>query len=80
MPIARTPTSQQPGTRHSVTEMWMPFVQVGRIHYSDGSTHILVKGCCPVQDGVNCLRPHKLRRHQRAKRLGVLAVGRGPMS
>ena len=29
MPIARTPTSQQPGTRHSVTEMWLPFVQVG---------------------------------------------------
>ena len=52
MPIACTPTSQQPGTRHSVTEMWLPFVQVGRMHYSDGSTHILVKGCCPVQDGV----------------------------
>ena len=52
MPIARTPTSQQPGTRRSVTEMWLPFVQVGRMHYSDGSTHILVKGCCPVQDGV----------------------------
>ena len=52
MPVARTPTSQQPGTRHSVTEMWLPFVQVGRMHYSDGSTHILVKGCCPVQDGV----------------------------
>ena len=52
MPVARIPTSQQPGTRHSVTEMWMPFVQVGRMHYSDGSTHILVKGCCPVQDGV----------------------------
>ena len=51
-PIARTPTSQQPGTRHSVTEMWLPFVQVGRMHYSDDSTHILVKGCCPVQDGV----------------------------
>ena len=32
--------------------MWLPFVQVGRMHYSDGSTHILVKGCCPVQDGV----------------------------
>ena len=80
MPVARTPTSQRPGTRHSVTEMWMPFVQVGRMHYSDGSTHILVKGCCPVQDGVNCWRSHKLRRRQRAKRLGVLAVGRGPMS
>ena len=52
MPVARTPTSQRPGTRHSVTETWMPFVQVGRMHYSDGSTHILVKGCCPVQDGV----------------------------
>ena len=52
MPVARTPASQQPGTRHSVTEMWLPFVQVGRMHYSDGSTHILVKGCCPVQDGV----------------------------
>ena len=52
MPVARTPTSQRPGTRHSVTEMWLPFVQVGRMHYSDGSTHILVKGCCPVQDGV----------------------------
>ena len=52
MPVARTPTSQQPGTRRSVTEMWLPFVQVGRMHYSDGSTHILVKGCCPVQDGV----------------------------
>ena len=45
MPVARTPTSQRPGTRHSVTEMWLPFVQVGRMHYSDGSTHILVKGC-----------------------------------
>ena len=22
------------------------------MHYSDGSTHILVKGCCPVEDGV----------------------------
>lgn len=52
MPIARTPTSQQPGTRWSVTEMWLPFVQVGRMHYSDGSTHILVKGCCPVDDDV----------------------------
>lgn len=52
MPIARTPTSQQPGTRWSVTEMWLPFVQVGRMHYSDGSTHILVKGCCPVEDDV----------------------------
>ena len=52
MPVARTPTSQQPGTRWSVTEMWLPFVQVGRMHYSDGSTHILVKGCCPVDDSV----------------------------
>ena len=52
MPVARTPTAQQPGTRWSVTEMWLPFVQVGRMHYSDGSTHILVKGCCPVEDGV----------------------------
>ena len=52
MPVARTPVSQQPGTRWSVTEMWLPFVQVGRMHYSDGSTHILVKGCCPVEDGV----------------------------
>ena len=34
MPVARTPTSQRPGTRHSVTEMWLPFVQVGRMHYS----------------------------------------------
>ena len=52
MPVARTPASLQPGSRHSVTEMWLPFVQVGRMHYSDDSTHILVKGCCPMQDGV----------------------------
>ena len=32
--------------------MWLPFVQVGRMHYSDDSTHILVKGCCPVEDDV----------------------------
>ena len=52
MPIARTPASQRPGTRRSVTEMWLPFIQVGRMYYSDGSTHILVKGCCPVRDDV----------------------------
>ena len=37
--------------------MWAPFVRIGRMHYSDGSTHILVKGilvkgCRPMADGV----------------------------
>lgn len=50
MSVARTPTTRQPGTRRAVTQMWLPFTQVGRMSYSDGSTHILVKGCCPVDD------------------------------
>ena len=61
MPVACMPVSQQPGTRWSVTEMWLPFVQVGRMHYSDGSTHILVKGCCPVDDGVTDVHLSVLR-------------------
>jgi hypothetical protein len=31
--------------------MWLPFTMVGRMTYSDGSTHLLVKGCCPVDEG-----------------------------
>jgi phenylpropionate dioxygenase-like ring-hydroxylating dioxygenase large terminal subunit len=50
MPVGRTPTAGEPGDRWGRTEIWLPFVQVGRLHYSDGSTHILVKGCCPVDD------------------------------
>ncbi|MEO1064627.1 MAG: Rieske 2Fe-2S domain-containing protein [Actinomycetota bacterium] len=51
MPVARTPTSQRPGSRRASTEIWLPFTQVTRLHYSDGATHVLLKGCCPVDDG-----------------------------
>ncbi len=51
MPVASTPGTGRPGWRRAVTEMWLPFTQVGRMHYSDGSSHVLVKGCTPIDDG-----------------------------
>ena len=82
MPVARTPTSEQPGTRRSVTEMWLPFVQVRRMHYSDASTHILAKGCCPAQDGVTDVhltvqRPRRLDRPAIHHRLRTARRTRG---
>ena len=50
MPVAQTPTAAEPGSRVATTEVWLPFTQVGRLAYSDGSTHILFKGYCPVDD------------------------------
>ncbi|MEM8745628.1 MAG: hypothetical protein AAGF91_02915, partial [Actinomycetota bacterium] len=50
MPVARTPSDPRPGTRRASTEIWLPFVQITRLHYSDGTTHVLLKGCCPVDD------------------------------
>lgn len=51
MSVAETPAARTPGWRRSVTEIWLPFVQVSRMTYADGASHILVKGCCPVDDG-----------------------------
>jgi phenylpropionate dioxygenase-like ring-hydroxylating dioxygenase large terminal subunit len=50
MAVAETPAARSPGWRRSITEIWVPFVQVSRMTYSDGTTHILVKGCCPADD------------------------------
>jgi phenylpropionate dioxygenase-like ring-hydroxylating dioxygenase large terminal subunit len=50
MPVARMPNTDQPGTRHAVTQVWLPFTQVSRMYYSDASTHVLIKGCCPTDD------------------------------
>ncbi len=52
IPVAESPGSAEQGRRDSVTQMWLPFTQVSRMTYSDGSVHVLLKGCCPVDDAV----------------------------
>jgi phenylpropionate dioxygenase-like ring-hydroxylating dioxygenase large terminal subunit len=49
-PVATRPGDQASSVRTSVTEMWMPFVQVSRMYFPDGLVHLLVKGLCPVDD------------------------------
>jgi phenylpropionate dioxygenase-like ring-hydroxylating dioxygenase large terminal subunit len=50
MPIANRPDDDASSSRRGHTEMWLPFVQVSRMRYPDGSTHLLLKACCPVDD------------------------------
>lgn len=48
--VAASPGATGPASRETSTQMWLPFVQISRFVYSDGRTHILFKGCCPVDD------------------------------
>ena len=59
MGVAATPggspqagASVQEPVRETRTEMWLPFVQIGRFVYSDGHRHVLFKALCPVADKV----------------------------
>ena len=49
-PVANRPGEPAPTVRASTTEMWMPFVQLARMHFPDGLVHILFKACCPHDD------------------------------
>ncbi|MFN8020350.1 MAG: aromatic ring-hydroxylating dioxygenase subunit alpha [Acidimicrobiales bacterium] len=48
--VAESPGADTQGSRSSRTEMWLPFTQVSRLSYSDGSVHVLFKALCPVDD------------------------------
>jgi phenylpropionate dioxygenase-like ring-hydroxylating dioxygenase large terminal subunit len=50
LPVASAPAGLTSTQRTSTTEIWLPFVQVSRMRYPDGLVHVLLKGCCPVDD------------------------------
>ena len=50
LPVASAPAGPTSTQRTSTTEMWLPFVQISRMRYPDGLVHLLLKGCCPVDD------------------------------
>jgi phenylpropionate dioxygenase-like ring-hydroxylating dioxygenase large terminal subunit len=50
MAVASAPSGAVATQRTTTTEMWLPFAQVSRMRYPDGLVHILVKGCCPIDD------------------------------
>lgn len=77
--IAESPGAKEEGSRRTNTEMWLPFTQISRMHYSDGTTHILLKGCCPIEDGVTDVHLTVLRNDvdDPADTEGVIAFERG---
>lgn len=48
--VAGVGEGTDPAARRTVTEMWLPFTQIGRFAYSDGHLHVLFKALCPVDD------------------------------
>jgi phenylpropionate dioxygenase-like ring-hydroxylating dioxygenase large terminal subunit len=77
--VAESPDAKQEGSRQTNTEMWLPFLQISRMAYSDGTTHILVKGCCPIDDGLTDVHLTVLRNDldNPADTDGVIAFERG---
>ena len=77
--IAESPDTKEQGSRQTKTEMWLPFTQISRMDYSDGTTHILLKGCCPIDDGLTDVHLTVLRNdvENPADTEGVIAFERG---
>lgn len=77
-PVATRPGDAQASVRTSVTQMWMPFVQVSRMHFPDGLTHLLVKGLCPVEDDLTIVHLTVLRndadRHPAGDEAAIIAL------